>query len=175
MMGSIHCVGKTARWITPKEILDKLGRFDLDPCADIEQPWSTAWDMWTIKGLERKWDGRVWLNPPYGRETVKWLRKMAAHNYGTALVFARTDTRMFHEYVFPVASGLLFVKGRPHFFHPDGTPARSNSGGPLMLISYGIEDAEILSESGLGFFIPSQTYLERTYKTRKVKAFYLDS
>lgn len=153
MMGSIHCSGKTTRWITPQNILDPLGKFDLDPCADKEQPWPTAKEMWTQNGLGKKWYGRVWLNPPYGKETSAWLGRLAEHFYGTALVFARTDTEMFHKYVFPVASGILFVQGRPYFHHPDGKRARGNCGGPLVLIAYGPGDAEILRDSKLGFYV----------------------
>ncbi len=135
-MGSIHVTPATNRWITPRWILDALGHFDLDPCADIEQPWPTATEMWTAGGLEREWHGGVWLNPPYGRETRAWLAKMANHGRGVALVFARTDTAMFHESVFGRASGMLFLKGRPKFHRPDGS-TEGTSGGPLVLISYG--------------------------------------
>jgi hypothetical protein len=81
-------------WLTPPEILDALG--DLDPCAAPEpRPWSTArLHYWTPRhnGLLEPWRGRVWLNPPYSREAVRWLRRMAAHGDGIALTFARTET-----------------------------------------------------------------------------------
>lgn len=32
----------TDEWYTPKEIIDSLGRFDLDPCAPINPLWQTA-------------------------------------------------------------------------------------------------------------------------------------
>lgn len=39
-------LGKSVRssdeWYTPKEILDALGKFDLDPCAPIRPLWPTA-------------------------------------------------------------------------------------------------------------------------------------
>lgn len=54
--------------------------------------------MWTEGGLESPWIDRVWLNPPYGRETGLWLRTLAAHGSGIALVFARTETEMFHQH-----------------------------------------------------------------------------
>jgi hypothetical protein len=144
------------RWITPREITKTLGLFDLDPCADVDQPWSHAEHEWTIEtdGLSRDWFGRVWLNPPYGRETAKWLEKLSDHGTGTALVFARTETNMFHEYVWPKASGLLFLKGRLHFHYPSGERAKGNSGGPLVLIAYGMSDAQILQRCGIsGTFV----------------------
>ena len=32
----------TDEWYTPKEIIDSLGKFDLDPCAPINPLWQTA-------------------------------------------------------------------------------------------------------------------------------------
>src|SRR6516225_7787676 len=34
--------GETNAWLTPRYILDALGKFDLDPCAASDQPWATA-------------------------------------------------------------------------------------------------------------------------------------
>lgn len=145
-------VAATHVWLTPPHIKLPLGKFDLDPCAaPAPRPWDTAEEMWTLPhdGLAHDWHGRVWLNPPYGRETGKWLSKLSQHGNGTALVFARTDTLMFRTCVWPTASAALFLDGRPHFYHQDGTRARGNSGGPLMLIAYGRYDAAMLFACGL--------------------------
>lgn len=67
-------------WLTPPEIINALGPFDLDPCCPPTMPWRTATQMvyWPNDGLKVDWTGkRVWLNPPYGREAVPFLRKMA--------------------------------------------------------------------------------------------------
>src|SRR5690606_11985989 len=84
-------------WLTPPELLNKLGSFDLDPCSPVNRPWDTATKHYNINdnGLILHWDGRVWLNPPYGNQMIKWLAKMADHANGLALIFARTDTRAF--------------------------------------------------------------------------------
>ncbi|WP_223160903.1 phage N-6-adenine-methyltransferase [Salinicola aestuarinus] len=84
-------------WLTPPSILEALGSFDLDPCSPVERPWDTASEHLTLHddGLSAAWRGRVWLNPPYGRETGLWLEKLAEHGDGIALVFARTETEMF--------------------------------------------------------------------------------
>lgn len=107
--------GGSNDWITPKFILDSLGEFDLDPCACNPQPWSTANMMWTENGLDRDWFGRVWMNPPYGQVTAKWLCKLSEHGNGTALIFARTETKMFHKYIWDRADGVFFFKGRLFF------------------------------------------------------------
>lgn len=126
-------------WLTPPWIVERFGPFDLDPCASIGQPWPTARRMITKveNGLLQEWVGHVWLNPPYGRALGDWLQRMAMHGDGVALTFARTDTVAFHEWVWPHASTLLFLRGRLTFCQPNGCPAPVNSGGPSVLIAYG--------------------------------------
>ena len=73
-----------------------------------------------------------------------WLEKLADHNHGTALIFARTETRIFYEQVWQKASALLFLHGRLFFHHPDGRRAKVNAGGPSVLVAYGDQDAAVL-------------------------------
>lgn len=49
-------------WLTPPEIIESLGPFDLDPCAPVNPPWKMADRHYTIKdnGLMQPWAGRVW-------------------------------------------------------------------------------------------------------------------
>lgn len=138
-------------WLTPPEILKALGSFDLDPCSPINRPWPTAKEHYTIEdnGLLRAWRGRVWLNPPYGNAVGDWLALMSIHGRGTALIFARTDTTAFFDYVWNKATGILFLQGRLHFHHVDGSRATANAGAPSCLIAYGEEDYRILKESKL--------------------------
>lgn len=141
--------GRSDDWITPKHIIDALGEFDLDPSTCIPQPWKTAKTCWTIEddGFTRDWFGRVWLNPPYGPETRKWMAKLRDHDNGIALIFARTETAMFFESIWNNAHSILFIQGRLHFHYPDGTRASSNSGGPSVLIAYGENNTKALEES----------------------------
>lgn len=145
-IAGVHTSSKSngCRWITPRWIIDALGRFDLDPCEDIEQPWKCADIGYVSQGLWLPWYGRIWLNPPYGKGIGAWMEKMARHGCGTALIFARTDTTWFHQHVWGVASALLFIKGRIHFCDPDGRRAKHNSGGPSVLLAYGDRDADEL-------------------------------
>lgn len=140
-------------WLTPKYIIDALGQFDLDPCSPTEdrRPWPTAAKHLTVfdNGLTTPWAGRVWLNPPYGRETIKFVAKLADHGNGIAFVFARTETRMFQEHVFGKAAGILFCRGRIHFCDYKGKPADNSSGAPSVLIAYGRENLEALRSSGI--------------------------
>lgn len=147
---------KNDEWLTPPEIMDRLGVFDLDPCSPINRPWPTAAHHFTVldDGLKQEWHGRVWCNPPFGREAIKWLRRMAAHGNGIALIPARTETEMFYETVWGAADAVLFIKGRPHFHRVDGSRADFNSGAPICLVAYGIQNVATLSCSGLGVVIP---------------------
>lgn len=134
----------TDEWLTPPDLLKRLGHFDLDPCCPVGMPWRTADVMFTNSGLELVWHGRVWMNPPYGRETGKWLDRLAQHRRGIGLTFARTETKMFFDYVWNRAHAVLFLRGRLTFCNLAGEPAKFNSGGPSCLIAYGRDDANVL-------------------------------
>lgn len=136
-------------WLTPPEIIRALGEFDLDPCCPPVMPWQTAKEHYTSLGLCKPWFGRVWLNPPYSREAVKWLRKMAMHGDGIALAFARTETEWFFETIWRAATAVLFLEGRIYFHHADGVRAAMNAGAPSVLAAYGNDNAAILKASGI--------------------------
>ena len=142
-------------WLTPPEIMKALGAFDLDPCSPINRPWPTAAEHYTIQddGLSKPWNGRVWCNPPFGREATQWLERMRDHGNGIALIAARTETAMFYGTVWGHADAVLFVKGRPHFHYVDGRRAPFNSGAPICLVAYGQLNVDALILSQLGFTV----------------------
>jgi hypothetical protein len=147
---------KNDEWLTPPHIIEACGQFDLDPCAPVNRPWSTADRHFTVldNGLSQPWGGRVWLNPPYGLEAAKWLGRLAEHGDGVALIFARTETAMFFEHVWLRADALLFIKGRLHFHFVDGRRAEANGGAPSVLIAYGHRNVEALKQCGIaGAFV----------------------
>lgn len=142
-----------SEWLTPPDIIAALGPFDLDPCSPLNRPWDTATVHLTVRenGLFRPWAGRVWMNPPFGREIPDWMRRMSAHGNGIALILARTETAWFQDYVFnsPAMFSMLFLRGRLTFHHVDGSPARGNCGGAPVLVAYGKENALALNHSGI--------------------------
>lgn len=142
----------SSTWLTPPNWIKELGPFDLDPCCPPDMPWQTATKMLTERedGLTAEWHGRVWLNPPFGREAAQWLRKMAEHGNGIALIPARTETAMFYESVWTRADSVCFVRGRPHFHHANGDRATFNSGAPIALIAYGTDNTDALLDANLG-------------------------
>ncbi len=163
-IGSHHSsAAKSVVWLTPPGIIESLGgwqSFDLDPCAaPAPRPWPTAQTMngqADANGLLIDWFGRVWLNPPYSSaEIVRWLRRLADHGRGTALIFARTETEAFRREVWERAHGLLFLYGRLHFHSAEGRRAVKNSGAPSVLCAYGQDDLDRLAASGIeGALVP---------------------
>jgi len=142
-------------WLTPHNMIKALGKFDLDPCAPIDRPWETAATHYTLRdnGLLMPWNGRVWCNPPYGKNTERWLEKCALHKNCIALTFARTETKLFFNSVWPFATAVLFIRGRVKFCKADGTETY-NAGAPSILIAYDNDNAEILKQSKIrGKFI----------------------
>lgn len=151
-------------WLTPPHILAALGPFDLDPCAaPSPRPWPTAERHIELPedGFAAEWTGRVWLNPPYGAEMTRWLAKLADHGNGIALVFARTETAMFHEVVWHRAHAIHFLLGRLTFCSANGKPGRSNAGAPSCLIAYGEANADVLERCELAGHCVRLTPTER--------------
>lgn len=143
-------------WLTPPDIISTLGPFDLDPCSPIDRPWNTANKHYIIvdDGLSMPWTGRIWCNPPYGLVAANWLNRLAEHGDGVALIFARTETKMFFDHVWAKADALLFLKGRLYFHHVDGTRAKANAGAPSVLVAYGKGNADLLDDSKIaGHFV----------------------
>lgn len=138
-------------WYTPIEIIRSLGEFDLDPASSEEafRLNQSAKKIYTAKenGLIQLWHGRVWLNPPYSNPLLQhFLRKMAGHNRGIALVFSKIEAKWFHDIVFEYATAVKFLYDRIKFLKPDGSAGTQPRNGS-MLVAYGKEDAEILSNN----------------------------
>lgn len=152
MSGHQSHQAESYEWLTPPELVRALGTFDLDPCSPVNRPWDTAAIHYTVvdDGLKMPWVGRVWCNPPFGKYASAWLQRMGEHGNGIALVPARTETKMFFDHVWGKASGVLFLRSRPHFHYVDGRRAEFNSGAPIALLAYGARNLSALIDSGLG-------------------------
>lgn len=148
---------KSVDWYTPAWVFERLGlHFDLDPCQPLQGiPWiPTTFRYGEVEdGLKSPWFGRVWLNPPYGTHTHAWLRKMNEHRNGVSLVFARTDTKWYHDYV-AKADAILFLRGRIAFVDGLGATGGSGAGCGSMLIAWGDDCVEALQNmTDLGHLI----------------------
>ena len=68
---------RPTRWLTPTPVVQALGEFDLDPCGapDHDLARRTYLLEHGEDGLVLPWEGRVWLNPPYGAEAYPFLER----------------------------------------------------------------------------------------------------
>lgn len=114
------------KWQTPQHIFDELNQefnFTLDPCAQHDSAKCKKYYTPVEDGLKQSWSGEtVFVNPPYGRELKKWVKKChdeAIHGDATVvmLIPSRTDTTYFHDYIYNVAE-IRFLRGRIKFINP---------------------------------------------------------
>lgn len=114
---------KDQTWETPQDLFDNLNNvfnFNLDVCATEETTKCEEYFTPEIDGLKQDWKGCCWMNPPYGREQIKWIKKAydeSRINYTTVvcLIPARPDTKVWHEIIFKYATAICFIKGRLKF------------------------------------------------------------
>ena len=110
-------------WATPQDFFDKVNdefHFEIDACALPENAKCEKYFTPEQDGLAQDWGGyRVWCNPPYGREVWRWCKKASESKaLIVMLLFARTDTKWFHNYVYGKAE-IRFIKGRLKFVGAD--------------------------------------------------------
>lgn len=109
-------------WETPQSLFNEWNttyNFELDVCALPENAKCERFFSPFENGLIQNWSPhRCWMNPPYGKDIIHWVKKAAEefHKGATvvALLPARTDTKWFHTYVLPYAK-ITFLKGRVKF------------------------------------------------------------
>jgi site-specific DNA-methyltransferase (adenine-specific) len=122
-------------WYTPLPLYQKLNEefhFTTDPCSDPTN--RLGCEIFYTKeddGLSKPWYGNVFINSPYGKETIKWIRRANIHasvGAGTVvtLIPARTDTTLWFDYIWDDKKHkprkgveIRFIKGRLKFDSPD--------------------------------------------------------
>lgn len=111
-------------WTTPKNFFDALDKefhFTLDPCCYPETALCKKYYTEKENGLLQDWGGEiVFCNPPYGRETKKWVVKAyeeskKPNTIVVMLIPARPDVSYFHDIIQPYASEIRFIRGRLKF------------------------------------------------------------
>lgn len=122
---AVHMSSEKMDWETPPEFFEALNficDFTLDVCASPEN--TKTWNFYTEQddGLVQPWNGRCWMNPPYGKEIGKWLSKAREEVSGNpdcefvvCLVPARVDTAWWHDNVMRSATLVLLLRGRLTF------------------------------------------------------------
>lgn len=116
---------------TPDVIIEGVQTFyggviDLDPCSNsLEAPNVPALFHYdeALNGLALPWAGKVFVNPPYGRELSLWIQKAIAEYEANRareiliLIPSRTDTQWFKS-LNPYSR--LYVEGRLWFKSESG-------------------------------------------------------
>jgi len=120
--------GKTEYYTPPAIVLAAqrlLGEIDLDP-ASSEKANATiqARRIYSERGLEKPWAGRVWLNHPFSREgNPLWMRKLFCefnHDHVTealCITFAATSEQWFKPLLYHPQ---CFLVPRTNYLLPDG-------------------------------------------------------
>jgi len=104
----VHFSSASTEHYTPPAIIEAviacLGSIDLDPCSNSHhRPRVPARWHFTREddGLGQPWEGRVFMNPPYGRVIDRWVDKLVNEyragrtTAAVALLPGRIDTRWF--------------------------------------------------------------------------------
>jgi phage N-6-adenine-methyltransferase len=118
-------------WYTPQHIIDKvyqvMGGIDLDPASHADanaiikaETFFTGED----NSLNRDWNGRVFMNPPYAQPLVgefcaKLTEEVRAGDVTEAIVLVNnaTETQWFQDMAIE-ANAVCFPRGRVKFWHP---------------------------------------------------------
>lgn len=122
-MNKVLFSSKSVEWETPQDLFDKLNsiyHFTLDPCATKNNKKCSKFYSRKDDGLSKNWNKEiVFMNPPYGKEISKWMKKaFESWKQGAkvcCLIPARTDTIWWHDYVEDKAISVNFIKGRLNF------------------------------------------------------------
>ena len=112
----------TDEWETPKYLFQALKEefgLELDVCATPANAKCPDYFTKEEDGLMQDWRGRhCWMNPPYGRAIVPWIRKAYNEAKKGAIVVcllpARTDTAWWQDLV-SCARQVRFIRGRVKF------------------------------------------------------------
>ena len=117
---NVHFMSESDEWSTPQNLfdgLDKVHNFDIDVCADGFNTKCSKFYPKEVDGLRQEWRGTCWMNPPYGRQISKWIKKAYKSSLKGAkvvcLVPSRTDTAWWHDYI--MKGEITFIRGRLKF------------------------------------------------------------
>ena len=153
----VHLMSITDEWYTPEDIIvaakGVMGGIDTDPATTplVNRRWINARVLYTrtTNGLaaDRPWNGRVWLNPPYGTgeySASEFAKKLVREiergnvtqvitclnaNSMTSIWFQTTIMRLF-----PVH---CIYRGRINFVPPEGVSTQSSPSKGTVLSYWG--------------------------------------
>lgn len=139
----VHFSSDSNEWATPQPLFDWLDdqyHFNLDPCCTKATAKCKNYFTIADNGLKQPWakHGSVFMNPPYGREIVQWMKKAYEESLEGAtvvcLVPARTDTKWWEDYCLQ-ADNILFLIGRVKFIE-NGVALKAGAPFPSAIITF---------------------------------------
>lgn len=90
-------------WETPQALFQKLDKefhFEWDVCANSENAKCSNYYSIEQDGLLQSWHGICWMNPPYGKDISKWVKKAYESDaIVVCLLPVRSDTKWWHQWV----------------------------------------------------------------------------
>lgn len=127
-------------WETPPYLYDWICKTYnvqpiLDPCATDLNHKCEFWFTKEQDGLNQVWFGNSFVNPEY-RNVAKWIKKCYDEHLKNnitviALVFSKTDTAWWHDYVEGKAE-YHFIRGRVPFYKDGKQYYYTNKDGKLV-------------------------------------------
>jgi phage N-6-adenine-methyltransferase len=132
---------KDNEYYTPKEFVDRFGKFDYDPATTDEKALEfgiESWDTIETDGLKEDWAkyGRIWINPPFTRKhefiAKAWETfKQAGNEIYILFPIEFLTTLRFHN---SVGGGKLFIpNGRINFQSGLGKKGKSPAFGSIVM------------------------------------------
>ena len=122
-------------WITPQRLLDKaMTDYNiipyLDVCATEENKKCVRFISEKQDALRHSWQENFFVNPPYSKVS-QFMAKAYSESVknsvnGICLVYAKTDTKWWHDSVEDVAE-VHFIEGRIKFIDPETLRLSKNS------------------------------------------------
>jgi site-specific DNA-methyltransferase (adenine-specific) len=149
--GAILTKGATDEWGTPDDLFnaldEELGPFVLDACA-LDSDFAKCADFISPErdALKTPWQpryrkrGPVWVNPPYSlacafmQRAVEQSRALGVRV--VCLIPCRTDTDTWHDWVFPFASEVRFIKRRIRYIDGRTGEQGGSSGFPSCVVIF---------------------------------------
>jgi len=129
MNGHVSNNSGNYEWFTPLQYIESarkvMGGIDLDPA-------SSKWGNEIIKaeryfdkrmnGLNQKWEGNIWMNPPYGHPSIfDFISKLETEKYNQAIVLVNnaTETRWAQKLI-ELSNAICFHTGRIRYMNNKG-------------------------------------------------------
>ena len=152
-------------WYTPPYIIElarsAMGGIDTDPAtSEIANRTVGASLIYTIDddGRSKKWEGRVWMNPPYAQPLVGDFAEAATAKYASGeyeqaciLVNNATETRWFCR-MLEEASAVCFPRSRIRFLGPQGNPGAPLQGQAVVYLGRRVREF-VCAFSTIGFVL----------------------